>query len=102
MVVFVLFPLMILNRPLTIVARLSTAPLPQASSQLFGRAPDRAADPFSPPHRASRSSSSYMFVMVLVSGVWNNLRSMVTGWYDLGDPEDDRCPVIVLHRPRAC
>ena len=25
-------------------------------------------------------------VMVLVSGVWNNLRSMVTGRYDLGDP----------------
>jgi hypothetical protein len=23
---------------------------------------------------------------VLVSGVWNNLRSMVTGWYDLGKP----------------
>ena len=22
--------------------------------------------------------------MVLVSGVWNNLRSMITGWYDLG------------------
>jgi hypothetical protein len=20
------------------------------------------------------------------SGVWNNLRSMVTGWYDLGNP----------------
>jgi len=25
-------------------------------------------------------------VMVLVSGVWNNLRSMVTGWYGLGNP----------------
>lgn len=25
-------------------------------------------------------------VMVLASGVWNNLRSMVTGWYDLGNP----------------
>jgi thiosulfate reductase cytochrome b subunit len=23
-------------------------------------------------------------VMVLLSGVWNNMRSMVTGWYDLG------------------
>ncbi|MBV9754963.1 MAG: cytochrome b/b6 domain-containing protein [Hyphomicrobiales bacterium] len=23
-------------------------------------------------------------VMVLVSGVWNNIRSMITGWYDLG------------------
>jgi len=23
--------------------------------------------------------------MVLVSGVWNNLRSMVTGWYDIGE-----------------
>jgi thiosulfate reductase cytochrome b subunit len=26
------------------------------------------------------------FVMVLISGVWNNLRSMITGWYDLGNP----------------
>jgi thiosulfate reductase cytochrome b subunit len=25
-------------------------------------------------------------VMVLVSGVLNNLRSMITGWYDLGSP----------------
>ena len=25
-------------------------------------------------------------VMVLVSGVWNNLRSMIIGWYDLGNP----------------
>jgi thiosulfate reductase cytochrome b subunit len=24
-------------------------------------------------------------LMVLVSGVWNNLRSMVTGWYDIGE-----------------
>jgi len=24
-------------------------------------------------------------LMVLVSGVWNNLRSMVTGWYDTGE-----------------
>jgi thiosulfate reductase cytochrome b subunit len=24
-------------------------------------------------------------VMVLVSGVWNNLRSMITGWYDIGE-----------------
>ena len=24
-------------------------------------------------------------VMVLVSGFWNNLRSMITGWYDLGE-----------------
>jgi thiosulfate reductase cytochrome b subunit len=26
-------------------------------------------------------------VMVLLSGVWNNLRSMITGWYDLGRTE---------------
>jgi thiosulfate reductase cytochrome b subunit len=25
-------------------------------------------------------------VLVLLSGVWNNLRSMITGWYDLGVP----------------
>jgi thiosulfate reductase cytochrome b subunit len=24
-------------------------------------------------------------LMVLLSGVWNNLRSMITGWYDLGE-----------------
>jgi thiosulfate reductase cytochrome b subunit len=24
-------------------------------------------------------------VMVLISGVWNNLRSMITGWYDIGE-----------------
>jgi thiosulfate reductase cytochrome b subunit len=24
-------------------------------------------------------------LMVLVSGVWNNLRSMITGWYDIGE-----------------
>jgi thiosulfate reductase cytochrome b subunit len=23
-------------------------------------------------------------VMVLLSGIWNNMRSMVTGWYDIG------------------
>jgi thiosulfate reductase cytochrome b subunit len=27
-------------------------------------------------------------VMVLVSDVWNNLRSMVTGWYDIGDDHE--------------
>jgi thiosulfate reductase cytochrome b subunit len=27
-------------------------------------------------------------VMVLVSGVWNNLRSMVTGWYDIGEDHE--------------
>jgi thiosulfate reductase cytochrome b subunit len=26
------------------------------------------------------------FEMVLASGVWNNLRSIVTGWHDLGNP----------------
>ena len=24
-------------------------------------------------------------LMVLVSGVWNNIRSMITGWYDVGE-----------------
>jgi thiosulfate reductase cytochrome b subunit len=27
-------------------------------------------------------------VMVLVSGVWNNLRSMITGWYDIGEDHE--------------
>ncbi|MGH6974805.1 MAG: cytochrome b/b6 domain-containing protein [Stellaceae bacterium] len=27
-------------------------------------------------------------LMVLVSGVWNNLRSMITGWYDIGEPHE--------------
>jgi thiosulfate reductase cytochrome b subunit len=24
-------------------------------------------------------------VMVAVSGLWNNIRSMLTGWYDIGE-----------------
>jgi thiosulfate reductase cytochrome b subunit len=37
------------------------------------------------------ASSLVVFVivhllLVLFSGVWNNLRSMITGWYDLGKP----------------
>jgi len=24
--------------------------------------------------------------MVLLSGVWNNLRAMISGWYNLGQP----------------
>jgi thiosulfate reductase cytochrome b subunit len=27
-------------------------------------------------------------LMVLLSGVWNNIRSMITGWYDIGDEHD--------------
>jgi thiosulfate reductase cytochrome b subunit len=27
--------------------------------------------------------------MVLISGVWNNLRSMLTGWYAIGEARDD-------------
>jgi hypothetical protein len=26
---------------------------------------------------------------VLLSGLWNNIRSMITGWYDLGEPRSD-------------
>jgi thiosulfate reductase cytochrome b subunit len=29
-------------------------------------------------------------VMVLLSGVWNNMRAMITGWYDLGSPGGNR------------
>jgi thiosulfate reductase cytochrome b subunit len=31
-------------------------------------------------------------VLVLVSGVWNNLRSIVIGWYDLGGPRKTDVP----------
>lgn len=27
-------------------------------------------------------------LMVLVSGVWNNMRSMISGWYDTGEPHE--------------
>jgi thiosulfate reductase cytochrome b subunit len=29
-------------------------------------------------------------VMVLISGVWNNLRSMITGWYDIGEDRHEK------------
>ncbi len=28
-------------------------------------------------------------VMVLLTGVWNNLRSMISGWYDIGETRDE-------------
>jgi thiosulfate reductase cytochrome b subunit len=27
-------------------------------------------------------------LMVVVSGLWNNMRSMITGWYNIGDGHD--------------
>jgi len=56
-----------------------------AASCALRSAPNRAADPF---HCRSGLALFVIvhLVMVLASGVWNNLRSMVTGWYDLGNP----------------
>src|SRR5450631_2730256 len=82
MVVFVLFPLMILTG-LTMSLGIDSA-LPRLLT-LFG---GRQTAPLI--HFAAASSLALFVivhvVMVLVSGVWNNLRSMVTGWYDLGNP----------------
>ena len=82
MVVFVLFPLMILSG-LTMSLGIDSA-LPRLLT-LFG---GRQTAPLI--HFAAASSLALFVivhvVMVLVSGVWNNLRSMVTGWYDLGNP----------------
>jgi len=82
MVVFVLFPLMILTG-LTMSPGIDSA-LPQLLTLFGGRQTARLI------HFAAASSLALFVivhvVMVLVSGVWNNLRSMVTGWYDLGNP----------------
>jgi thiosulfate reductase cytochrome b subunit len=82
MVVFVLFPLMILTG-LTMSPGIDSA-LPQLLTLFGGRQTARLI------HFAAASGLALFVivhvVMVLVSGVWNNLRSMVTGWYDLGEP----------------
>jgi thiosulfate reductase cytochrome b subunit len=82
LVVFVLFPLMILTG-LTMSPGIDSA-VPQLLTLFGGRQTARLI------HFVVATSLSFFvivhLVMVLVSGVWNNLRSMVTGWYDLGNP----------------
>ena len=81
-VVFVLFPLMILTG-LTMSPGIDSA-VPQLLTLFGGRQTARLI------HFVTASSLVLFvivhFVMVLISGVWNNLRSMITGWYDLGNP----------------
>jgi thiosulfate reductase cytochrome b subunit len=80
--VFVLFPLMILTG-LTMSPGIDSA-VPQLLTLFGGRQTARLV------HFAAASGLVFFvivhLVMVLISGVWNNLRSMVTGWYDLGHP----------------
>ena len=80
-VVFVLFPLMILTG-LTMSPGIDSA-VPQLLTLFGGRQTARLI------HFVTASGLALFvivhLVMVLVSGVWNNLRSMVTGWYDLGN-----------------
>jgi len=81
LVVFVLFPLMILTG-LTMSPGIDSA-LPQLLTLFAGRQTARLI------HFAAASGLVLFviahLVMVLASGVWNNLRAMITGWYDLGD-----------------
>jgi thiosulfate reductase cytochrome b subunit len=82
LVVFVLFPLMILTG-LTMSPGIDSA-VPQLLTLFGGRQTARLI------HFVAASGLVIFvivhLVMVLVSGVWNNLRSMITGWYDLGHP----------------
>jgi thiosulfate reductase cytochrome b subunit len=82
LVVFGLFPLMILTG-LTMSPGIDSA-VPQLLVLFGGRQTARLI------HFVTASGLTLFvvvhLVMVLVSGVWNNLRSMVTGWYDLGKP----------------
>ncbi|SEF07155.1 Thiosulfate reductase cytochrome b subunit [Rhizobiales bacterium GAS188] len=82
LVVFVLFPLMILTG-LTMSPGIDSA-VPQLLVLFGGRQTARLI------HFAAASGLVLFvivhLVMVLISGVWNNLRSMITGWYDLGTP----------------
>jgi thiosulfate reductase cytochrome b subunit len=82
LVVFVLFPLMILTG-LTMSPGVDSA-VPQLLTLFAGRQTARLI-------HFITASGLVLFVivhlvLVLVSGVWNNLRSMVTGWYDLDNP----------------
>lgn len=81
-VVFVLFPLVVLTG-LTMSPGIDSA-VPQLLSVFGGRQTARLI-------HFLAASGLVLFVvvhlvMVLLSGVWNNMRSMITGWYDLGSP----------------
>lgn len=82
LVIFGLFPLVILTG-LTMSPGIDSA-LPQLLALFGGRQTARLI------HFAAASGLVLFLIvhliLVLVSGVWNNLRSMVTGWYDLGTP----------------
>jgi thiosulfate reductase cytochrome b subunit len=82
LVVFVLFPLMVLTG-LTMSPGIDSA-VPQLLTLFGGRQTARLV------HFITASGLAIFvvvhLVMVLVSGVWNNLRSMITGWYDIGNP----------------
>ena len=82
LVVFVLFPLMILTG-FTMPPGIDSA-VSQLLTLFGGRQTTRLI-------QFITASGLALFVivhllMVLASGVWNNLRSMVTGWHDLGNP----------------
>ena len=79
-VIFVLFPLMILTG-LTMSPGIDSA-APQLITLFDGRQTARLI-------HFLAASGLVLFVivhlvMVALSGVWNNVRSMITGWYDLG------------------
>jgi thiosulfate reductase cytochrome b subunit len=81
-VVFVLFPLVILTG-LTMSPGIDAA-VPQLLTVFGGRQTARLIH-----FLAAAGLSLFVvvhLVMVLVSGIWNNIRSMITGWYDLGPP----------------
>jgi thiosulfate reductase cytochrome b subunit len=81
-VIFVLFPLIILTG-LTMSPGIDSA-VPQLLALFGGRQTARLI------HFVAASGLVAFvvvhLVMVLVSGLWNNIRSMITGWYDLGEP----------------
>ena len=88
LVVFGLFPLAILTG-LTMSPGIDSV-APQLLTIFGGRQTARLI------HFAAASSLVLFvivhLVLVAVSGVWNNLRSMVTGWYDLGKPRRTDVP----------
>jgi thiosulfate reductase cytochrome b subunit len=87
-VVFVLFPLMILTG-LTMSPGIDSA-VPQLLTLFGGRQTARLIH-----FLAAWGLVLFVIahlVMVVLSGVWNNLRSMITGWYDLGNPRTRDVP----------
>lgn len=83
LVIFVLLPLVILTG-LTMSPGIDSA-VPQLLMLFGGRQTARLI------HFVAASGLVLFvivhLVLVLVSGLWNNLRSMITGWYDVGNAE---------------